>query len=165
MEVVSSPGTLTPAEYRHTVRREYRASLPDFALVPILFLYGLIFGDLFWDLVVGILIYVAFIVLVYPYVLWKIRPGSATARTIVIDDKGISIFNNSFVRQEEWARFSRSKERSAYFALQLKNRKPSIIILKRLFEGPNDDSDIRVLLRAHTKATLGDHVDDGSPSN
>jgi hypothetical protein len=165
VEVVSSPGSLTPAEYRHTFLREYRASLPDFALVPILFLYGLIFGNLFWDLVVGILVYVAFIVLVFPFVLWKIRPGSATARTIVLDDKGISIFNNSFVRQEEWARFSRSKERSEYFTLQLKNRKPSIIILKRLFDGPNDDADLRALLKAHTNAALHERNDDGTKSS
>lgn len=164
MEVISSPGKWTPAEYRHMVRREYRLRLPDLAVVPILFLYGIIFGNLLWCLVVGILVYLVCVLVLFPNVQWKRRPDFAEARTIAIDEHGISIASNSVTRKEQWASCSGSKEGGAYYVLQLRNRKPSIIILKRFFEGP-DELKLRALLRAHTEATLRVRGNDGSPSS
>jgi hypothetical protein len=143
-------------------RREHRLRRSELVFVVVLILYGVIFGDLIWCLVVGILVYLAFILLVAPHVLWKKTLGVDETRRIIVDDDGITIVFGSSTRHEGWEQFSGLKERRGYFALQKRNRDPSTIILKRFFVGPSDEDNLRTLLRAKVTSSNLNRFHDGS---
>jgi type IV secretory pathway TrbD component len=145
VEVVSSSGTWTRMEFMHVQRREY------LVLVVSLLLYGVIFGNLLWCLAFGLLVYAVAVMGVLPFALWKKTPSLREPRTLTVDDNGITIVAASFSRVDEWTAISGSKERSEYFVLRKKNGGRSIIILKRFFNGPNDDDLLRTLLKANAK--------------